>query len=130
MNAPTLTPSHAARIGRALCLRCPECGGGGLFRRWLLIQSRCARCALKLDRGNPDHFLGAYVVNLIAAELLFAIGLALWVVGAWPDVPWDLLERIGVPVLVAAPFLTYPFSRTLWLAADLIFDPPSAQDRA
>ena len=28
---------------------------------------RCAGCGLKLDRGTPDHFVGAYLVNLIIA---------------------------------------------------------------
>lgn len=74
--------------------------------------------------------MGAYLVNLIVAELLFAIGLAVWVISAWPDVPWDRLEMVGALVLIAAPMLTYPFSRTLWLAVDLIFDPPTARDRA
>jgi uncharacterized protein (DUF983 family) len=129
VNPPSLGASNSLRVLRALRLDCPECGGGGLFRRWLLIRSRCATCALRLDRADPDHFVGAYLVNLIAAELLFAAGLAFWVMCAWPDVPWDRIEVVGVPVLIAAPFVSYPFSRTLWLAADRIFDPPKARDR-
>jgi hypothetical protein len=30
--------------------------------------------------------------------------------------------------MVIAPFLLYPFSKTLFLAFDLIFRPPSAED--
>lgn len=126
---PTALPSSSTRLLRALALRCPECGSGGLFRRWLRLESRCPSCALKLDRNHPDHFVGAYLVNLILAELLFAVGLGWWLLQVWPDVPWGRIEVVAVVAMVAAPLVTYPFTRTVWLAADLIFDPPKASDR-
>ena len=129
MPEPTALPSPTTRVLRALALHCPECGSGGLFRRWLFLQPRCPRCALRMDRGNPDHFVGAYLVNLILAELLFAGALGVWVIAVWPDVPWDRMELILVVVMVTAPLLLYPFTRTVWLAADLIFDPPRPSDR-
>jgi uncharacterized protein (DUF983 family) len=128
--APDLSPTPGTRVGRALLLRCPECGGRGLFRHWLRLQPRCPTCALKLDRGNPDHFVGAYLVNLIIAELLFAAILGVWLVTVWPDVPWEGIERVAVAAMILSPLITYPFTRTTWLAADLIFDPPKAADRS
>jgi len=130
VSTPTALPSSTTRLLRAFALHCPECGSGGLFRRWLWLQPRCPRCALKTDRGNRDHFVGAYLVNLIIAELIFAAGLGIWVLSVWPDVPWDRLEVVLVAAMVAAPLLLYPFTRTVWLAADLIFDPPRHEDRA
>lgn len=130
MNTPTAPPSSTTRLLRAFTLHCPECGSGGLFRRWLLLQPRCPRCALKTDRGNRDHFVGAYLVNLIIAELIFAAGLGTWVLSVWPDVPWDRLELVLVAAMVVAPLVLYPFTRTVWLAADLILDPPRHDDRA
>ncbi|MBX3172792.1 MAG: DUF983 domain-containing protein [Gemmatimonadaceae bacterium] len=129
MALPTTPPSPGRRIARALALHCPECGSGGLFRRWLFLQPRCPSCALRLDRANPDHFVGAYLVNLIAAELLFAIGFGLWLLAVWPEVPWDRIEVVAVVAMLLAPLVVYPFTRTVWLAADLIFDPPKASDR-
>jgi len=126
---PQDAPSNARRLGRALLRHCPECGSGGLFRRWLALESRCPRCTLKLDRGTPDHFVGAYLLNLIIAELLFAVVAGLWLLAVWPEVPWGRIEIVAVIVMVAAPLATYPFTRTVWLAADLIFDPPKASDR-
>lgn len=125
---PPAVPSRRL-IGRALLLRCPACGASGIFRTWLTLRPRCPRCALKMDRGTPGHFVGAYLVNLILAELLFAIGLGAWVVAAWPDVPWDRLEQVAVGAMLVAPILLYPFTRTVWLAADLIFDPQRPGDR-
>jgi len=122
------TPTQ--RVFRAFTLRCPECGSGGLFRHWLRLNPRCPRCHLKLDRGNPDHFVGAYLVNLIIAELLFAGGLGVWVLGVWPDVPWDRIQMVAVLAMLLSPLTTYPFTRTVWLAADLIFDPVRPEDRS
>lgn len=129
MITPTVLPTDAERIRRALTLRCPECGGRGLFKTWLLLQSRCPHCRLKLDRGRPDHFVGAYLVNLIIAELLFAAILGVWLVAVWPDVPWDAIQAVAVLAMIASPLVTYPFTRTVWLASDLIFDPAKPSDR-
>lgn len=129
MATPTVLPSPSLRIARALALHCPECGSGRLFRRWLFLQPRCPQCALRTDRGRPDHFVGAYLVNLIIAEVFFATGFAVWLLAVWPNVPWDRIEVVAVLAMLASPLLTYPFTRTLWLAADLIFDAPKAGDR-
>lgn len=129
MPARTAPTTSSRRVARALALHCPECGGGGLFKHWLRLQPRCATCGLKLDRGIPDHFVGAYLVNLIIAELLFAAILGGWLLAVWPDVPWDALEVVAVVAMILSPLVTYPFTRTVWLAADLIFDPAKPSDR-
>jgi uncharacterized protein (DUF983 family) len=122
-----VTPTQ--RVLRALTLRCPDCGGRGLFRNWLQLKARCPHCALKLDRDHPDHFVGAYLVNLIIAEVLFAAILGVWLVTVWPEVPWNRIQVVAVLAMIISPLVTYPFTRTVWLAADLIFDPPKASDR-
>ena len=129
MNTPTVLPRDVDRIGRALTLRCPECGGRGLFKTWLLMQARCPHCQLKLDRGRPDHFVGAYLVNLIIAELLFAAIFGIWLLAVWPVVPWDAIQAVAVLAMIASPLVTYPFTRTVWLATDLVFDPVRPSDR-
>lgn len=93
------------------------------------MRARCPGCALKLDRGTPDHFVGAYLVNLILAELLFAVGLGFWLIAIWPAVPWARVQLVAVVAMLTAPLLCYPFTRTVWLAADLIFDPVRPTDR-
>ena len=67
------------------------------------MRPRCPGCALKLDRGTPDHFVGAYLVNLILAELLFAGGLGLWLITVWPVVPWERVQLVasGRPLTMA-----------------------------
>jgi hypothetical protein len=60
---------------------------------------------------------------------LFAFGFGAWMLAVWPEVPWGRIEVVAVIAMVLSPLVTYPFTRTVWLAADLIFDPPKAADR-
>ena len=46
----------------------------------------------------------------------------------WPDPPWPVLQIVGVIVVILAPFIFYPFSKTLFLAFDLAFRPASGDD--
>lgn len=88
----------------------------------------CHGCGLRLDRGETDHWLGAYSVNLAVAELAAAGFMLAVLVLSWPDVPWAMLQWGGIALMVAAPFVFYPFSKTVWLAVDLIFRPLEEPD--
>jgi hypothetical protein len=66
--------------------------------------------------------------NIVASELVFAAAFLGVLVLTWPDPPWDALLYGGVVVMLVAPFVFYPFSKTLFLAFDLIFRPPSQED--
>ena len=111
----------ARMVGRALLLRCPRCGSRGLMRHWLAANERCPRCGVRVDRGEKDHWLGAYAVNLVASELIWAVSMVAVLIVMWPRVPWTFLEYGGAALMIAAPFIFYPFSRTIWLALDLAF---------
>ncbi|MEN8376208.1 MAG: DUF983 domain-containing protein [Gemmatimonadota bacterium] len=115
------TTSVLTALGRGLLLRCPRCGAGDLFASWVKPREACENCGLKLDRGEGDYFLGAYMVNLLVAEIVPALTLVIGIVVTWPEVPWRLLGGIVVGLAVALPFLFFPFSRTLWLALDSTF---------
>src|SRR5687768_12037460 len=105
-----VTAGRVARmVGRALILRCPRCGGGGLFHHWLKPRAACPRCGVRLDRGERDHWLGGYAVNLVGSELIWAASMVAVVVARWPDVPWTLLTYGGAALMVALPFVFYPF---------------------
>jgi hypothetical protein len=66
--------------------------------------------------------------NIVASELVFALIFLGVLIATWPSPPWNLLLYCGAGVMVIAPFLLYPFSKTLFLAFDLIFRPPSRED--
>jgi uncharacterized protein (DUF983 family) len=117
-------------VGRALRLRCPHCGGGPLFRRWLVVRASCPTCHLVLDRGEPDYFIGGYLVNFVAAELAIALGALGAVLWTWPDVPWNGIKWALLALMVPLPIVTYPWAKTLWLAVDLTLRPVTLADLA
>ncbi|HEX9853927.1 MAG TPA: DUF983 domain-containing protein [Acidimicrobiia bacterium] len=101
-------------------LRCPRCGGGGLFHRWLLMEGRCPTCDLRFERVQ-GYWLGAVAVNLVFTEGLFVVVLVVWLVAAWPDVPWTGVLVATIVMNAVFPLLFHPFSRTLWLAIERHF---------
>jgi uncharacterized protein (DUF983 family) len=115
-------------FARALRLRCPHCGGRPIFVSWFRMRDRCPVCRLSLERGEQGYIVGAYMFNIIAAELLFA-AIAIGVIAAtWPSPPWTLLQWGGAALMIAAPILCYPFSKTVFLAFDLLFRPAQPAD--
>jgi len=122
MTAPTA--AHLARLaGRALRLRCPNCGGRGIWRSWLRMADRCPTCGMHLERGESGYLVGSYMFNMIAAELVFAAVFIGVLIASWPDPPWTLLQYGGGVLMILMPVLFYPFSKTLFLAFDLAFRP-------
>jgi hypothetical protein len=63
------------------------------------------------------------LLNLVAAELASAALVVAVVVATWPAPPWRLMLYGGAALALTTPFLFYPFSKTLWLALDLHFQP-------
>lgn len=100
-----------------------------MLRSWFRMREECPTCALALERGErEDYWLGAYMLNLVAAELVaMGIGVAI-IVGSWPDVPWTGVWILTIVLAVASPLAFFPFSRTLWLAGDLHFRPHEPGD--
>ena len=115
---------------RAARLRCPNCGGGPLFSYWVRMRERCPVCGIRLERGEEGYQVGAYMLNIVAAELIFAAIFLGVLVYTWPSPPWDELLYGGVAIMISAPFIFYPFSKTLFLAFDLIFRPAAPEDFA
>lgn len=127
----SLPPAGCARfrtlVGRALTRRCPYCGGGNVFAGWFALKDRCPTCGVSFERED-GYFLGAYALNLIVAEGL-GLGLALYLIFGTPIARLDLLwqEAIAVGLAVGLPVLFFPFSRTVWIALDLLVDPPGSE---
>ena len=115
---------RAARLlARAVLLRCPRCGKASVLRSWFDVRERCPVCGLYFERGEQGYYLGAVLFNLIAAELVFVLGLVAVVLLTWPHPPWNGICWGGIVLMTLLPILFFPFSKTLWLAFDLIFRP-------
>jgi len=115
-------------IGRALLRRCPNCGARGIFSGWFRLRAACPNCGLALERGEQGYLVGAYMFNIVAAELLFATVFAGVLLATWPSPPWTLLQYGGGLLMILAPILFYPFSKTLFLAFDLMFRPARPEE--
>ena len=88
----------------------------------------CPACGFRLERGERGYWLGAYFFNLMIVETIF-VGLIIGVLAAtWPSPPWDLLQIVSLLAMLAAPMLCYPYSKTLFLAFDLLVRPAEPED--
>ena len=89
---------------------------------------RCPVCGMRLARGEEGYEVGAYMFNIVAAELIFAAIFLGVLASTWPTPPWDQLLYGGLVLMVAVPFLFYPLAKTIFLAFDLVFRPPMPED--
>ena len=117
---------------RGLLRRCPRCGQGRLFRRWLRLPKACPRCGLVFER-EEGAFLGSLTLNYAVTGVAFFVLLIGWMVVAGPDrIAWGPLVLASAAVLVIVPFLFYPFAKTIWASIDYLIyrnDPTHGQPR-
>lgn len=121
-------------LSRGIRLRCPECGEGRVLKAWRpgrpwgAVHDRCSACGLRYERSDDRYFAGAMLVNLLTAELLFAVSFTAAVVLFWPNVPWDAMTYGGAAAMVLLPILWYPVARVLWLSIDLLVRPANPEE--
>jgi uncharacterized protein (DUF983 family) len=127
-DRPFVRASVPALFGRALLRRCPHCGGRRIFASFFALRRHCPTCGLRLERGEADYFVGAYLVNLIAVELILFVCVWAFVWVTWPDPPWTLITWVTAVLMLAGCVLCYPFAQTTWLAADLAIRPLTAEE--
>ena len=122
-----LPPAHAI-VGRALRIavrrRCPACGEGRIWARWLSLRPACPVCGAVPDRGEHDAWIGGVFVNFVVAELIVVAGFIAAMLLTWPETPWRALTWGTAILAIVAPVVTYPFTLTFWLAVDMTFRPP------
>ena len=125
----TPAPTALRRLARGLRRRCPECGRAPMFVGWFTLAPRCASCGLSFERDErEDYWLGAYLLNFMVTEVLFAVLVLVVVVSTWPEPAWSLLTWLGAAQMIVTPIVFYPFSKALWLAGDLVFRPAGPSD--
>ncbi len=113
-------------LARASTRRCPYCGARGIFTNYWALHDRCPRCGVVFERED-GYFLGAYAINLIAAESLGFGGILILLIRT--ELSTLALQLIAVVVAIGLPVLAYPFTRSLWMALDLMLHRPERQPR-
>lgn len=94
---------------------------------WAKVVERCPQCSHRFER-EEGYWLGAVLVNTVAAVGLFAALFVTMAVATWPDVPWNTILVVTVIVNVVFPILFYPWARMLWVAVDLAVRPVPTGD--
>lgn len=129
-----LPPAHRI-LGRALRVaarrRCPACGEGAIWERWLELRPACPVCGALPGRGEHDMFIGGMFVNFVLAEIVVVVAFITVMILTWPETPWTPLTWGTAVLAIVAPVVTYPFTMTFWLAVDMTFrpiDPPNRAD--
>lgn len=102
MFSAAAPPAFAAALVRGLRGRCPACGEGRLFWRYLKVSPRCQACDHDLGRypadDGPAYFTILLVGHLVVAPLLlFPI---IWEAPAALVLPATLIPLAGLTLAV------------------------------
>ena len=116
------TPGVGRTLGRGLVRHCPHCGSGHLFEGWFRLRERCPRCGMRFER-QEGFMLGSMTINTIVTFVSVAVVVAGAMIATWPDVPMWPVMGLGAVAAIAIPALVFPFSVTIWAAAELAMRP-------
>jgi uncharacterized protein (DUF983 family) len=77
-------PNAKQALLRGLRRRCPRCGEGQIFRRWLEINERCSHCNLIYQPDHGDTWFFLIITDRIPllfgiAIVYFGFSMATWV---------------------------------------------------
>ena len=116
MEAPSSPPTLGLGLKRGLAERCPNCGQGKLYARYLKVEPVCGSCGHDLVRypadDGPAYFTILIVGHLVVAPLL----LFPWI---WEGDPAVVLPLTLIPLLVLTllllPRIKGAFIGALWL---------------
>ena len=91
--------------------RCPNCGEGKLFYRYLKVSPACPACGHDLDQYPSDDG-PAYFTIFVVGHLVVAPLLALSVIKSWSPF---LLLAFALPIVAAAALALLPFIKGAWI---------------
>ena len=100
-------------------VRCPRCGGRGLFASAFTIRRVCPTCELPLEREDGG-FLGAMSVNYTVTALAFVALLVVWLAVDLPDVNTAGLILASAAVAVVVPLLFFRSAKVIWTGVDYL----------
>ena len=104
-------------LRRALGLRCPACGGEGLYARPFVMRERCGHCGFVYET-EQGFFLGAIYVNYAVTACL---GLGAALLAEWLySVSLVGQLAVAIPLMLLVPVLFFHHARSLWLALNVL----------
>jgi uncharacterized protein (DUF983 family) len=123
-DLPDSHDPHPQYLRRALRLRCPVCGARGIFRG-LVMRDTCPGCGFEFER-EPGYWTNAATMNFMISG-----GVVLMVIGpiVFTGIPVPLILAISLALAAVVPLLWFRHFKTIWLAIDLHFNPPTPAER-
>ena len=110
-------------MARALRLRCPHCGRGGLFRGILAVRPECTNCGLAFFRES-GYFVGSMYINVVLTEIILTI---VYITSLFLPPLFDLDWRIEFALWILAAIVLSlgltRWTRSVWLAVDYWLEP-------
>jgi uncharacterized protein (DUF983 family) len=109
-----MQPTFWTAVRRGLSRRCPRCGEGRLFRRWISANERCSACGLQFQSNHGNTWMFIVITDRI--PLLFGIG-ALF----FGFRPHGVLQNTLFLAALAAPLIaTMPHRQGMAMALDYV----------
>ncbi len=101
-----------------------------MFESWFKLRERCPGCGMRFER-EEGFWLGGYVINFATGEagIMVLLAVLIGMVANGHHINATLFISLGIVIAVLGPVLTFPPSRTLWSAVDLIMRPLSREER-
>lgn len=113
-NRAIAPPSLRDVIVRGLRRRCPACGEGPMFTRWMRVARECSHCGARIAPGPGDTW-GFWV---LLDRLFVFVPIVLIYVGFKPSNPF---VRIGVIAAIIGPLIwTMPHRMGLCVGLDFL----------
>ncbi|MBS0643196.1 MAG: DUF983 domain-containing protein [Acetobacteraceae bacterium] len=92
-------------IRRGLALRCPQCGDGRLFGRFLKVRSACDACGAD-NTIYPSDDAPPYLTLLVVGHVM--VPLMLWLDFVWTPALW-VQFAIWLPLIAVITIATLPY---------------------
>lgn len=91
-------------IGKAALGKCPACGEGRLYDKYLKVTHTCGSCAAELHHQEADD-APAYIVMFIVGHIVIGLVLYVETTFGWPT--W-LHAAVWTPTILAMSLLLLP----------------------
>lgn len=107
-------PNILKILFRGIRRRCPNCGKGPLFRKWVDVLDTCPQCGLKYLRNQGD----AWAFQLILDRLFLFLPIVAIYFSFLPENFWHLAGLFGTMILLFIYFT--PHRNGFYLAMDFL----------
>jgi uncharacterized protein (DUF983 family) len=109
--------------------RCPSCDQPGIFKSYFHMERYCPHCGMQYEREEGD-WTGAVWINTMVTHVVFIAVLLAVAIPTWPNVPWGWMLVAEFVLGTATAMFFYPYSKTVWVAICLMFQPVEGIEEA